>query len=368
MNPVLTVLRKTIVQAFYRQNAGLLLVVLFIAGSFMRSTEHIALATYAIHSPGMLLGYIGLWAVYTVHATRFMVGVFRANEFLLLLRLQPATNRLAALWVSQVSLLVPIMAYAGFVLSLSLQAHTITATVMIIASLFVLTTAPLAWVEHTLRHPNPDRRLSALRLTIQNRFTTPYNLFFIRHLLHRQPVLLLLTKGGTCLLLMGLCWLYPTDAYDIRLLALGALLTGAFHGAVVYQLYQFDLTQLPLLRNLPVPLGYRFAQYAFVLALLILPELFILLRNSPANVPLAAIFSVWVFAHSLLLGLFPVLFMHHRPPDRFMPVVFWAVIGFFFLIMYRLPIWGLALACYAAAAGLFIRYYYNAAWSSGAGS
>ncbi|GAA4417676.1 hypothetical protein GCM10023187_50340 [Nibrella viscosa] len=364
MKATLTVLRKTIVQAFYRQNAGLLLLLLFVAGSFMRAAEHIALATYAIHAPAMLLGYIGLWGLYTVHASRFMVQVFRANEFLLLLRLQPVTGRLGSLWVIQVLLLTPVIAYAGFVLTLSLLAHTRIATGMIVGSLLLLTTTPLVWVEYTLLHPNPDRRLSSLRIILLGRFTTPYSLFFIRHLFHRQPVLLLLTKGGSCLLLVGLLWLYPTDEYDIRLPALGALLTGAFHAAIIYELYRFELTQLLLVRNLPVSLSTRFVRYAIILALMLLPELVVLLRNNPVDIDLSAIVGVWVFAHSLLMLHYGLLLTRHRSLDRFMPLVFWLVIGGFFLIMYKLPIWGLAGICDTGAAMYFLRCYYQASWSA----
>lgn len=368
MHAILVVLQKTIVQEFYRQNAGLLLVTLFIAGGFMRSVEHIALATYAIHAPAMLLGYILLWTLYTTHATRFMTEVFRANEFLLLLRLWAPAHRLAALWLIQVSLLLPVITYAGFMLTLSLQARTRIATGIIITSLLLLSTAPWGWVEYRLRHPNPDKRLSWLRLAVQNRFTTPYSLFFIRHLLHRQPVLLLLTKSGSCLLLMGVCWLFPTDDYDIRLLALGTLLTGAFHATLVYKLYQFEQTRLSLLRNLPIPVGVRFVQYSFILTLILTPELFVLLRNIPVHISIPAILSVWLFTHGLLLLLYAVLLMRHRPLDRLMPVVFWIVIGFFFLIMYRIAVWSLATTCYATAAILVVRYFYQAQWTSEADS
>ena len=362
MNQLIPVLTKTIVGQFYRQNAGLLAVVFFFAGSFLRSIEHIALAQIASHSLFILGLYIAIWIVYAFHATRFAIRMIRQYDVLYQLRLIPVTTRLISLYVTQLQLLIPVLAYAGFVLAISIQENTTQNSILLIISVILISIIPLSWIEYVLRHPNPEPALGKLTATVSHRFTTPYGLFFLRYLVQRQLVLLLLTKAGTVVVVLGVLLLYPTDDYDIRLLGLGVLVATSGHAALLYQLYQFEHERLAIYRNLPVSTLQRLLRYAFLAACIFLPEGILLLRYTPAELSAIDIVSVWMFGHSLLLLQLAILLKHHRPLDRFLPVIYWLIISGFFLIMYQFPLWGLAMAIWGISGWLIIKHYWQSAW------
>lgn len=362
MNHLITVLTKTIVGQFYRQNAGLLAVVFFFAGSFLRSIEHIALAQIASHSLFVLGLYIVIWVVYAFHATRFAIRMIRQYDVLYQLRLIPVKTRLISLYITQLQLLIPVLAYAGFVLAISIQENTTQSSILLIISVILISIIPLSWIEYVLRHPNPESALGSLATKFSHRFTTPYGLFFLRYLVQRQLVLLLLTKAGTVVVILGVLLLYPTDDYDIRLLALGVLVAAVGHAALLYQLYQFEHERLALYRNLPISTLQRLLRYVLLVSCIFLPEGIVLIRYAPAELSAVDIASVWTFGHSLLLLQLAMLLKHHRPLDRFLPIIYWVIISGFFLIMYQLPLWGLAMAIWIISGWLTIKYYWQSAW------
>ncbi|MBC8151384.1 MAG: hypothetical protein H7Z72_00580 [Bacteroidetes bacterium] len=361
MNALTTVLRKTIVGPFYRQNAGLFFVVLMLAGSFLRAGDHVALAEAAVHSPLMLGLYQAFWVLYTVFATRFAVGVIQRTDILYQFRLIPMPRRWLGWLAVQYALLAPILAYTAFVGWISGQQGTTGSTWQLTAGAVVMLISPLFWLDHTLRTPN-RQPLVGFGGGWHNRFTTPYLLFFIRYLTKNQLMLLVLTKGGTGLLMLGVLNLYPTDDYDIRLLNLGALLVGVGHSTMAYHLYQFEHERLALLRNLPVQNSRRLLHYAVVMAVLLVPEAILLLRYWPIGVSLGALAGVWAFGHSVFLLQFTLLLPRHRSLDQLMPVVSGLLLLFFLCIMYRLPGWGLSLFNWLAATVLFIRFYLKSVW------
>lgn len=362
MNALLIVLRKTIVNQFYRQNAGLFFVVLMLAGSFLRAGDHIALAEATVHSPVMLTLYQAFWLLYTVFATRFAVGTIRQTEVLYQLRLIPTLRRWLSLLTVQYTLLSPILVYTAFVGWISWQQGTSGSSWQLVAGVIFMLVVPLFWLDHALKTPNRQPLTVRLGGDWHERFTTPYTLFFIRHLIKNQPVLLFITKVGTCLLILGVLNLYPTDDYDIRLLALGAMLMAVSHSTVAYHLYQFEHERLAILRNLPIRPSRRLLSYALVFALLLLPEALLLPRYQPVGVSLVALAGVWVFGHSVTLLLFTLLLPRHRSLDQLMPLVCALLLVFFFCIMYQLPGWGLSLTNWAIASALFFRFYQRSAW------
>lgn len=362
MNALLTVLRKTLVFSFYRQNAGLFFAVLMLAGSFLRASDHIALAESAVHSPFMLGLYQTFWGLYTVFATRFAVNTIRQTEVLHLFRLVPTPRRWLGLLTVQYGLLNPVLAYTAFVGWISWQQGTQGSSLQLLAGAVFMLVVPVFWLDYALRTPTRQSGMIRFGVNWHERFTTPYPLFFIRHLGTNQPVMLFMTKGGTCLLTLGILALYPTDDYDSRLLALGALLTALIHSTLVYHLYQFEHERLSLLRNLPILIQKRLLNYALVFALLLIPEAILLVRYWPTGVSVGTLAGSWFFSHSVLLLQFALLLPRHRSPDRLMPLLSGLLLIFFLCIMYQLPVWGLSLVSWFVASAVFTRFYLKSVW------
>ncbi|MFD1143840.1 hypothetical protein ACFQ4C_22110 [Larkinella insperata] len=362
MKALWTVPEKLIVRQFYLQNSGLFLVVLLLGFGFLSSNEHIALATYALHDSVFLAGYVALWLLYTAYVIHFQRQLLHTTNLLQFFRLIPAVKRLSVFYLLNLQLLAPVVLYAGFMLWVGVQQRTTTANGSLILIAGTLSLLPLPFIERALHNPNPELFTGYLGNWLRQTLTTPYGLFFIRYLFREQPITLLLTKAGSCLLTAGILLLYPTDDYDIRLLSLGMLLSAAFHAGVVFELYQFEARQLMLLRNLPLPLARRLLLYGGIQALLLIPEALLLIVRGPETVSLLDLAGVWFLGFSLLWLQFAALLTRHQPRDRFVATLFWPLIAFFLLIMYRLPAGSLASLSIVVATSLFIRNFYRSTW------
>ncbi|MBO0950231.1 hypothetical protein [Fibrella forsythiae] len=367
-----TVLAKTLVYPFYRQNAGLLWIAGLLAGGFMRESDHVALATYAVSSVTVLALYVAIWLLYTLLATRFAVSMINRYDVLLHLRLFSPINRWAGLGTSQLLLMGPALGYAWFVIRIARQEKQVWAIATIGGSLLLIWAAGISWYEYALRHPNPVSRWATWVNRIRRYVRTPYSLFYLRYLLNEQGTLFWRTKLGTGLVWIGILKLYATDHYqinlfrtpdyDLRLIGLGGLLVGLGHATVVYEQYRFEHRWLPIYRNMPVPDWRRWAGYVGQFALLLLPEALLLLYHLPADQPLWRTIGAWAFGVSLLSVQQGLLFRVHRTPDRSMTVVYIMLIAYFLFVMFRIPLWGLATANLLASGWLFSQYYWTSAW------
>ncbi|MEZ0542997.1 hypothetical protein [Fibrella arboris] len=372
MRSTITVLTKTLVYPFYRQNAGILWVAGLLAGGFMRSSDHIALATYAVSSVVVLAVYVAIWLLYTLLATRFAVSMINRYDVLLHLRLFRPLQKWIGLGIAQLLLMGPAVGYALFVGRIARQEKQGWAIAAIVGSLSLIGVAGLAWCEYALHHPNPVSRWAAWVTKLRRYVRTPYGLFYLRYLVNEQATLFWRTKLGTGLVWIGILKLYATDHYqinlfrtpdyDLRLIGLGALLVGLGHATVVYEQYRFEHQWLPIYRNMPVADWRRWAGYVGQFALLLLPEALLLLYHLPVDQPAWRTLGAWAFGVSLLSVQQGLLFRVHRTPDRSMTVVYIMLIAYFLLIMFRIPLWALVTANLLASGWLFRRYYWTSAW------
>ena len=142
------------------------------------------------------------------------------------------------------------------------------------------------------------------------------------------------------------------------------LLSTAFHAGVIFDLYQFEATQLLQLRNLPLSLSKRGLLYGGIVALLISPEAVLLFYRRPSDISILATTGICLFGLSVLLLQFTALLTRHQSRDGYIAKLFWPLTAYFLLIMYRLPAWGLAVVSLTLATTLFIRNFYLSTWQT----
>lgn len=331
---------RLFIQPFYEQNAGSLLIVTLLAFGFMRPMDHEALITAALGSPFLLGLVFLLWGLYTLKALTFIIA--RLNDpthlFLTAFRLVSRANRWLVWSAVLIGLLLPVLGYAGWMLVRAVHYDQWLALNGIIGFLIGLVVAGVSVVDYRLRHPAPDR----FRLP-RPAFRLPYLLFFPTYWLRHEPLSLLLTKGCSGLLLIGVCRLYPTDEYDERLLLIGLLLSVLFQASVPRQLSQFEGRYLPLLDNLPYSVNRRFGQYMILYGLLWLPELSLLMRNRPDAVSIGYIALLWLTGWGWLGLLHAFTYGRDVDPNRWLAILFAGFILGLLTIMAGLPVvvWGL---------------------------
>lgn len=355
------ILYKTLVREYYRQNTGFLFLVLMFGFGILRPEDHITLAAYVFASPFLLVLVFGIWALYHLKTLFFVRQRFLwdSHSFLYDLVLLPAPARRFLLWAVQMMLWLPVLAYAAFVGYYGWITGRHSA-VLFTAGYLLLCPLTGVWAyEYRLFRPNPDTRLSKLSAYINRRFTKPYWSYFVLYLFNQAPVLLFLTKVFTCLAVVGVCKLYPTDSYDERLFSLAGAAIGMIHLVVLLHLYEFEHVQLPLLRNLPLTLGKRFFNYSGLFTLLMLPETLFLFRYLPKGVSFLYAFEWW----GLLIGLFWLIYgrflQKHHTMEHLLKLGIYTFIALYFMVMFRLPVLLIIALSLGAGVWLFNRHYYR---------
>ncbi|MFN8347166.1 MAG: hypothetical protein U0X91_19345 [Spirosomataceae bacterium] len=361
MIAVLHILRKTLVIEYYRLNTGFLFLVLMFAFGILRPEDHIALSAYVFASPFLLTLVFVFFALYHLKTVFFVRQrlLWDSHDFLFHLVLLPQRERWFALWYVQMMLWLPVLLYVVFVGYYGWKIGQQTAVLLTFLYLFLIPFTGIAAYEYRLFHPNPDSKLSRFSGYLNRRFTKPYWSYFILYLFKENPVLLFLTKGFTCFVILGVCKIYPTDSYDERLLSLGVLTVGMVHSVLLLHLYEFEHLQLPLLRNLPLTLRQRSFQYFQLFLLLLLPEALFLARYLPVGVSWVYAVQGWGLMVSILWLLFGRFLQRHYLMDTLLRQGFYAFILGFFLIMFRVPAGLLALAAALSGIELFRRFYYR---------
>ncbi len=360
MLAILNILRKTFVTEYYRLNTGFLFLVAMFAFGILRPEDHIALASYVFASPFLLvlMGLLfGLYHLKTVYFVRQRM-LWNSHSFLFQLLLIPKPQRWVSWLYVQWMLWLPVALYVIFVSYYGWWTGEKGSVIATILYLFCVPLVGVAAYEYRLHRPNPDTRISIITTYFNRRFTKPQWFYFVLYLFSENPVLLFLTKGFTCILIVAVCRIYPTDRYDERLFSLAALTIGLVHSVIVLHMYEFEHLQLPLLRNLPLPLGKRFGQYGLFFIVLLLPETLFLFRYLPQEIEWDYVFVWWLLLMGILSLLYGRFLQYHYTMDLLLRQCFYTFFVGFFLIMFRLPVYLLAVSCLGGGVWLFHRYYY----------
>ncbi|WP_367915487.1 hypothetical protein [Leadbetterella sp. DM7] len=353
------ILYLTIVREYYRQNAIFIFAVLMFAIGFLRGNEHLAIINEALRSPFILSCIFLLWILYALKVTLFALRFLsqRSSEFLYHIRLFSPAKRIWAFMNLQFSLIQLAFTYAVLMIGKGILEKTWWAILAIVVVNLVVVVAGALVYEYRIRRPNS--RQDVTRKYANLSFTTPQFLFYPQYLLTRQTVLLLITKSFTAFVIMGVCYLYPTDDYDIRLISLGCLLAAFSQSVILQNLHFFERMYFDMYRNMPVS-GLRwFLNYLLTLAVILLPEAVVLARNFPAGPGLADGVLQFVFLFSVTVVLLHYQIFVAGNNESGFQVVFFSGVLLAILVMFRIPAWAFSAAGLLLAYGMLKRRFYE---------
>lgn len=360
MKTLLRIFNLTIIKEYYRQNAVFIFAVMMFAFGFLRAIEHITFIKNALKLSS-LLGLVFLaWALHGVKVTLFTLRLLESkqNEFLFHARLFSPIKRFLAFCLLQLSLIQLTFLYSLAMIKFGVEEKRWLEVGYIIAINILLIVAGALIYEYRIQRPNAEQVKVKPIQRLFARFLTPPYLFFVRYLFSKQPVLLLLTKLFCCLVLMGICNLYPTDDYDERLLALGGLFVAAGHTVFCQQYFYFENRFLLIAKNLPLGHVQRLLHYLLAYLILLIPEIIVLARNLPDGVS-------YLYMGFLMLFILSMIFLNHHTQyinnisdDAYMQRLFFTGILFLLLIMFKIPVILMALINFSIAAFVFRKYYY----------
>ncbi len=285
MSALKKVLIRTIVIEFYKENAGFLLVVLGLGFGFLKTPQHIDIASALAYQPVYYLAPLGLWILYSLKTLSFFFRIKQLpqNWFLTDLNtLKSVKQKWLAVYV-QLLLLVPVLGYSIFMTIIAAQLGQIQ-------SVLILTISNVA-ILITVAHFLHRRLITPVDISISKKsrdwtklLPRTYSFLFIHHLAKRHGISLVLTKFFSIGIILGTTAIFNVEGVDLRYLALGLLLSSAVNASFSFKYNAFEKDALKLYRNLPLSKLNLFGKNSITFLILSLPEFLVFFGNNLSDV------------------------------------------------------------------------------------
>lgn len=352
MRAVSKVLTRTLVRQFYQANAGFFLVTIGLAFGFLKTPQHIDIATALAFSPVYYLIPFGLFTLYTAKTLQFCFTAQRlhTNQFLGWLVLLPKAKRVPLIIYTQIRLLLPVIAYSLLLLSVAVQHQLWTSALLVTGGNIVMILAAAHLLHKRLISPTDPGTMSATgRWT--SRLPKPLAMLFIHHLFNRQAMLLLGIKAVSIAVISGAVLIFEIEGTDYRFLSLGMLLSGGINSILSFHYQQFEQKELLIFKNLPATTSFWFGRFLFTYILIFLPEIVVLMGNTITRVPVNIILGSALLPVAMLSFYQSILYRRAQDMDGFVKYPFFTTATLFFVILGYAP-------AYAIAIGLLILSYF----------
>lgn len=358
MSAVRKVLGRTLVKPFYQANAGFFLIIIGLLFGFLKTPQHIDIATALAYSPLYYTIPLGLFILYTIKTLQFCYTAQRlpANQFMGWLVLLKPSKRVPIVLIIQAQLLFPIIAYSGLLLYTALQHKLWLSVGLVIGINLLLIFGAAHFLHKRLLRPTDPHLVSGFRLWT-NRLPKPLAMLFIHELFNRQAVLLLGTKVISIFVLAGSIMIFQVEGTDYRLLTLGLLLSGGINSVLSFHYQRFEQNDLVLFKNLPISSSTWFSKFTLTYLLLFIPEIVVFLGNSITQVPFSILIGNVLFPMALLCFYQAILYRKSVSMDNFIKYPFFTTAILFFVILGYVPAFALVVVLLLVSYLIFRRYY-----------
>ncbi len=362
MSPI-KVLIRSLVHTFYKANIGFFLVVLYLAFFFMRAEEHIALASSVSTSLSLTLLTLLLWAVYWLKAIGFVYKTINTGTYSFIRQLPLYSKKKQFIWLFIVLYIIgePAWAYAMFISFFNFKYETYWLfTLMMVFLVGVNIFATLA-IMHILKHPIREKAIGLWHRFISKKLSLPYPLWYVRHLFVHEPMLAFLSKTGSLTLLLATFYLFETDVYDWRLLAVGSLFAFTINSMLIYNNYEFTIKNY-WIYNLPRTYSQIIFATLITNIILFLPETLFILFHLPQNIAFIHWGGLLLFQTFLSYFLFSSLLFKPIAKEHYGKRIFYLMVLLIFVLMYNTPLLLINLILFAFGIwvlGNYYRYHIN---------
>jgi hypothetical protein len=361
MKPEDIIVQRVFAREYYRQNASFFLLVVGLAGGFMRGHDHIALAEFFVSSPLLLLIPFTIWTLYILKVISFNTETLRRNEneFLFMFALLNKKDQWRAVFLTVFNQAAPASIYGIFLIAVAVNHHMTTSVGLIILVLLTLMILGAARLYYALNHPNQERKVNRVKRFFDRAFSKPYPIFFIEWFLRRQPLMLIGSKVFGGALLLGVIYLYRADAYDHRLLAMGIVIAASAQTPWLRELHRFENFHFSLMRQLPLTFFKRLRYTITTILLLTLIEIGLVITYFPPHLTLAVLVQSISFFISSLIFQQGLLYSKDRTQEQLMSFVFLQTMALIVLVLFKIPL--VLFIAFHTLAGIYmwVRNYYR---------
>jgi hypothetical protein len=375
MNSTTSLLLKTLVKPFYRQNAGQFIFIFIIffgavgeVGGYRKYTGPIpqlhyqyALITGMLNIPLLLVLVFLVWLIYAEKCAQYVLAALQRpdHSFLHLLNDLSACRRYRLLYFIQCMLYLPVIIYLFAIAGIAIYNHFLGLLVLICAFVVLVCALTAARFFYLLEYPGRSPLLFWPRLKVP--FLSRGNLywqFLLRYVLREHKLMMIGIKLFSCGIFYETIRAIATDNYDIRMPVLWYGLGILAHGVLIYRLRDMEQTRLLFYRGIPVSITQRMVQYGLFYALLLVPEMITIGLLSGHPLHYSDALAVGLCAYGLLLLLNSILYIAPIPIKDYLKIVLGIFLVLYFSVLAGMLLW-LAVVLLVMAITLFRLFYYR---------
>jgi hypothetical protein len=330
-----TILFKSLVKPYFRQNAGLFVFLYFIMiVAVGRANEaglleyHYSLIKGMLVNPVIFVLVLFAWFLYAKKCEQFIVRTLKRRDFIFLnmFSLMNPNRAFGLLFLVQLLLFLPVSLYVLVILGVGFYKHWYLQVVLVFFYVLAICLTSARWYLYLLKNPG-TRYVYRWRIPspILDRF---YWRFFIRYVLISRKLLFFVIKIYSCCILYLMLVNQTPVEYDMRMILLFYSFGLLGHGVLIHRLREMEETRLTFYRGLPISLFRRWAQYGWLYFFLFLPEILTIAWMLPDHLHFKDAFLFVFFGYSVLLLLNSLLFVKFFRMLDYLKII----VGIFFII------------------------------------
>ena len=281
MNISRTILFKSLVKQFYRQNAGLLSFLLFMmvvvvgrANDAGLLEYHLSLIQGILVNPIIFLLVLLAWFLYAWKCKQFIALTLDRPEFsfLKILSFTKVVRVYRLLLEVQLLLFLPVILYAIIIAGVGFYKHWHQPVIWMLTYLLAICGISARWYLYLLQ--NPAAGGYRIRWQPPSLFRKrSYWSILIRYVLMNRKLLLLIIKIYSCGMLYLLLVNRAEPSEDLKMILLFYSFGLLGHGILIRQIREMEETRLGFYRGMPLSLADRYLQYGCLYFFLFIPEM-----------------------------------------------------------------------------------------------
>nr|MBC7613141.1 hypothetical protein [Pseudopedobacter sp.] len=366
--PVLKVLDKTFVKAFYRNHSGLLLfffIAIFSYFFFMKTAGDVTREMQVLYeikltllfatNPLMLAFVFFIWLIYTFKSWQFVAKQFLMEDQQFLFYSLGAINKktLFINWfLLQTRITLPIILFGAFAIIIGIFNQQYIIPIIIVFLLLVINSLSAVYYSFLSHQLINSKDFSPL-FKLTKSWKKPFFSLFPYYILDQLKIPLIIIKNFSIIIITGHFYYFPSSKNDLRLMEMAILMICTGHAFLVYHQKKFDDTFLLIFKNLPYPRNKIYIYLILSTLILLIPETLYLFLN----------FSIWKatyllsYALSLIFIYRGFLFAFGLDIKRYLFWVFGILITSFLFIMFKIAYLGMVMSLILSYISFYRNYY-----------
>ncbi len=336
MRAIIYLMIKSLVMSFYKNHAGVLFFTFFLMFGIVESTQivfyHVSLIYGMMTSGIFLLIVLTIWLLYQVKSLHFLLKTSREDSYHFLhhLAVLPSSQSFFCFFAISFLTFLPVFIYTIAIYAIGIQNKFYESLAIVFIFQFALWLMNAVVLNYTIRNKH-----IAARITLPT-FTLPYQRtqlgIYAGYLFKEEKSAVILSKLFSLTLIYIIKETLETGD-DFRIISITWLFALLSHTYLVSKLKVFEDQSFSWTRSLPISPTQTFMTYAFLYALLMIPELLLISGSIGKGFSLLQLFLLPLFSSSFLITIHSYLFKPTRGPDKFVTYLFWLFISCFMLIL-----------------------------------